>query len=56
VTRDDDRVARNRATPRRHTPSRTPTGMGMTRRLGVLVAAVTVAATLVLVIALLGRP
>ena len=50
--RPDDPVARNRATPRRRVPGRTPTGWAMTRRLIGLTAAVVAVATLALVVAL----
>lgn len=46
---DDDPVARNRATPARTTPGRTPVGADVTNRLRRITGAALLVATLVLV-------
>lgn len=46
----DDRVARNRAAPPRRTPGRGPVSEPTLRRLGILVAAITIAATVILLL------
>lgn len=51
----DDPVARNRATPLRRTPGRTPLGEDVTRRLLWATLAVVAAATSVLILVLLLR-
>lgn len=48
----EDPVARNRGTPRRHSPGRDPTGWPVTRRIFAATALAVVTATVVLVVVL----